>query len=207
VRWLDPEGRLAQLRPHADLVLRDVVVRVRSQLDVAGVVISVLADRRETIGGYGLGGRARSATDVRLYIDADFPNLAQVLTPRLAWLAAHELHHAARWRTAGYGSTLLEAMVSEGLADRFAEELLRAPQPPWIMAFPEESTAVFIARARPEFDSRSYNHAEWFFDASSLRPRWTAYTIGYRLVVAHQANNQGISAAALVSTSAAQFKP
>jgi hypothetical protein len=91
-----PEDRLAQLRPQADSVLRDVGLRVASQLDVAGVIISVIPDRRETIGGYGLGGRTHTATDVRLFIDADFPGLAQVLTPRLAWIAAHELHHVAR---------------------------------------------------------------------------------------------------------------
>lgn len=37
---------------------------------------------------------------------------------------AHELHHAARWSGPGYGSTLGEVLVSEGLAGHFSIELL-----------------------------------------------------------------------------------
>lgn len=36
---------------------------------------------------------------------------------------AHELHHAARWAGPGYGSSLGEALVSEGLAGAFAQEI------------------------------------------------------------------------------------
>ncbi|VEC94933.1 Predicted Zn-dependent protease (DUF2268) [Klebsiella variicola] len=36
----------------------------------------------------------------------------------------HELHHAVRWTGPGYGSTLGEVLVSEGLAGHFSIELL-----------------------------------------------------------------------------------
>lgn len=41
---------------------------------------------------------------------------------RLSAVVAHESHHIMRWRGPGYGTTLGEAMVSEGLALKFQRE-------------------------------------------------------------------------------------
>jgi uncharacterized protein YjaZ len=120
---------------------------------------------------------------------------------------AHELHHVKRWRGPGYGRTLLEAMVSEGLADHFSIELLGAPVPPWSDAFPRDQTTQLLERARPEFDSTSYDHERWFFVASPTLPRWTGYTLGFRLVEAYQAAHMGATAADLVNTPAGAFRP
>lgn len=207
VTWVDPNGRLTRLRPQADSVIVQVARTVDALLDVTGVTITVVDDPRQAIGGYGLGGRTFSASDVRLFVDPTYPGIDTVLARRLSWLTAHELHHAARWRSAGYGSTLLEAMVSEGMADRFAEEVLGGALPPWSHAFGPDSTALLLGRARPEFDSRSYNHAKWFFDADPSLPRWTGYTLGYRLVTTAIAASPGSNARSLVAEPASRFRP
>jgi uncharacterized protein YjaZ len=97
-------------------------------------------------------------------------------------------------------------MVSEGLADHFSIELLGVPVPPWCLAFSDADNAVWLDAARPLFDS-SYTHSTWFFGTSITPPRWTGYTLGYRLVQDYKNRNPGATAAALVSTPANAFRP
>ena len=105
-------------------------------------------------------------------------------------LLVHELHHCLRWRGPGTGQTLLfEALISEGLADHFAMELLGAKHP-WSNAFPRDETAKFLALAQPEFDSTTYNHPRWFFGGDHTLPWWTGYTLGFRLWKPIKSNTQ-----------------
>lgn len=184
-----------------------VVASTGARLPIDGVRITVTANAGGAISGYGIGGNTPNAHTVNIAIDPGFPGLDTLLARRYAQLLAHELHHAARWRNPGYGATLLEAMVSEGMADRFAIELLQEALPPWSRSFSDDSTALLLARARPEFDSRGYNHARWFFDADPSLPRWTGYTLGFRIVDAYISAHPGATATTLVSTPASAFRP
>lgn len=102
----------------------------------------------------------------------------------IRYTASHELHHAARWRSVGYGRTLGEGMVSEGLADRFAHEMVPEPVMPW--ARPMDSFSRMMCRWQLPLalNSRFYSRRIWFFYGSPLRgiPRWAAYSLGYEVV-------------------------
>lgn len=207
VRFADASGRLAFLRPHADSIAAQAVRRAGEALGIDGVTLTIRPDAARAIAGYGAGGRTFGAGEVELYLDPAYPGLDTLLARRLAWLIAHEMHHAARWRLTGYGRTLLEAMVSEGMADRFAEELYGGALPPWSRAFEESRQVQLIEQARPFFDATNYDHARWFFDADPSLPRWTGYTIGYRLVVDYQARQGAPSAVRMAATPASAFRP
>ena len=84
-----------------------------------------------------------------------------------------------RFRGPGYGLTLLEAMISEGMADHFAIELLDSPIPPWSDAFPEDRTDFYLARAELELDSTTFDFNNWFFGPSFDLPRWSGYTLSF----------------------------
>jgi Predicted Zn-dependent protease (DUF2268) len=204
----DPAGLLAA--HHAALRTRaeTVVSAAAAALALTGVTVKIIPDAGQAIPGWGVGGRTFGPTRVEIYLDAGDPALGMLIEQRVAPLVAHELHHAKRWRSVGYGNTLLEAMVSEGLADHFAIQLLAAAVPPWCEAFDRAATAGYLDRARPEFDSTAYSHARWFFDAGVPElPRWTAYTLGYRLVESYLAAHPGATAASLVDASAQGFRP
>jgi uncharacterized protein YjaZ len=178
---------------------------VVNELPVTGVTITIFADAAQTIEGYGIGGRAPDARSVHIYIDPQFQNLSQLLPERLPQMLAHELHHTVRHRNPGYGTTLLEAMISEGLADRFSIELLGAEIPPWSEALDDAQAEQYLAAAELEFDN-NYDHNKWFFGVGGALPRWTGYTIGFRLVAAYQVAHAGASAAELVHTPANLFR-
>jgi Predicted Zn-dependent protease (DUF2268) len=207
IRFNDPAGQLRDQETAIRGLVTSALDRVNGVLPLTGVTITVNADGSQAIGGYGLGGRTLGAAAVEMYLDPGFPNLAQLLPERLPPLVAHELHHARRFRGPGYGRTLLEAMVSEGLADHFSIELMGAPVPPWSDAFPRDQTEGYLGLARPELDTTSYDHERWFFGPSPPLPRWTGYTLGFRLVEAYQAAHPGATAASLVDTPASAFRP
>ncbi len=205
--FADSGGALGSLQPAIRTLLEQTLTTTRRALPVSGVTITVTPDAAGAISGWGVGGFTPNASTVQVSIDPAFPNLAGLLPDRLPPLAAHELHHAVRWRGPGYGRTLLEALVSEGLADHFAIELLASPPPPWVEALPMDQTSRYLALARPEFDSAAYNHGRWFFGEDPGLPRWTGYTLGYRLVETYQARHAGATAAQLVNTPANEFRP
>jgi uncharacterized protein YjaZ len=207
VRFDDGAGLLRDQQATIQGTLTSTLAAVDGALALTGVTITVTPSTARAIAGYGIGGFTPNGHTVDIYVDPSFPALAAVLPDRLRFIASHELHHAKRWRGPGYGRTLLEAMVSEGLADRFAVELLGSAAPPWSEAFPRSQNSAFLELARPEMDSTAYDHDRWFFGASAPPPRWTGYTLGYRLVEAYQAAHPGATAAQLVNVPAAQFRP
>lgn len=187
-------------------LLERTAATARSQLAIDPVTFFVYADPVRTIRDYGIGGFAPDGQTVEIVVDPAYPGLAQTLPLRLPPVTAHELHHVARWRGPGYGVTLLEALVSEGLADRFAIELLGTPVQPWSDAFPEDQTSHYLARARAQFDDPAFDFFGWFLGTDPSLPHWTGYTLGFRLVGDYQART-GRSAAELVHTPAEVFRP
>jgi len=104
------------------------------------------------------------------------------------------------------GRTLFESLISEGLADHFALELLGIHHP-WTNAFPHDETAKFLPLAHAEFDSTTYHFPRWFFGGDPILPRWTGYTLGFRLVEAYKEQHPGETAVTLVHMPARVFRP
>jgi uncharacterized protein YjaZ len=198
------------LRAH-EAVLRNTLdttlARVVHVLPMTGLTITVSANASRAIGGYGIGGFTTDGRTIDLFVDPAYPNLGAVLADRIAPMLAHEAHHAARFRGPGYGRTMLESMISEGMADHFSIELLGVVVPPWSNALPAGDTETWLNQARPLFDSTSYPHDQWFYGASASIPRWTGYTLGFRLIQRHKDTHPGATATTLVNTSANTFRP
>jgi uncharacterized protein YjaZ len=116
---------------------------------------------------------------------------------------AHELHHTSRIRTGpGYGKTLGEALVTEGLADHFASEAFPdTPPQPWDNALSKDQEAELWRKAQSILDvPGGYNHQAWFFGGGAAGlPRWTGYTLGYKIVLAYLGDDRSASSAAGVT--------
>ncbi len=186
-------------------LLRDAFNRSAPRIPIDGTRAEVSTDPARVIPGWGVGGFARGPNDVLIVVDPTLPEAD--LEARLPPIAAHEYHHAARFRGPGYGNTLLQALVSEGLADRFSQEVYGPPRPPWVRALPPGDIPMWMATAAMEFDSTSYDFDAWFFGTGGEIPRWTGYTLGWALVGDYLAVNPGSSAAGLVHADAERFRP
>jgi hypothetical protein len=71
----------------------------------------------------GMGGFAPTGHLVQLSFDPGAEDFEELIVAHLPRTLAHELHHCARWRGPGYGRSLGDALVSEGLADHFDLEV------------------------------------------------------------------------------------
>jgi Predicted Zn-dependent protease (DUF2268) len=70
----------------------------------------------------GVGGFSPTATHCLVHLNPRHADFDTNLETELAPTIAHELHHCARHGGVGYGHTLLEALVTEGLACVFERE-------------------------------------------------------------------------------------
>lgn len=155
---------------------------VQPLMAVNDVTINVAVDSNQTIPGLGVGGYNPSPNDILIYIDTDFNGLQGSLEAELPAIVAHEMHHAKRQSTIGYGGTLFQAIISEGLADHFSIEALGVNPPRWSTAVQGDRLQDWIDSASQEWNNNSFDFAKWFFGSTSEIPQWTGYSIGYELV-------------------------
>jgi uncharacterized protein YjaZ len=206
IHFLEAEGSLASWRDTLCTETKDIGEQVSAMVPVefraqpVDILIQNFAEG--AIPELSMGGSCFRRGLVTISLAPDSPNFGDVMAKGyFRQTLAHELHHSMRWGTCGYGETLGEAVISEGLADTFAARLTGMPQPPWTFALDKNQTLAVMARAKDELAQSYYDHAEWFFGTGEL-PRWTGYTLGYRLAQFYAAQHAAEAKRGLVDTPA-----
>lgn len=177
----DDGGALDAHRDAIVGVVRDTVIAVRRLMDVNGVTIRMASGTSSVIPEIGLGGRTNGPREIVMTVNPDSARIPVSISTELFPLLAHEMHHAARFRSVGYGTNLLEAVISEGLADQFAIEVAGIDPPMWSTALSVEELEVWSARAKEQWYDSGYNHDAWFFGTGGQIPRWAGYSIGFEM--------------------------
>lgn len=201
LHWLEASGSLAQFRP--ELIREfEVAYEAIAQL-MPPPRLDILIQRLpgETLPELGLVGRAYRSTLFSMTLDPDNPNfLASLQSGALRRHVVHEVHHCLRMAGPGYGWTLGEAMVSEGLAGQFVRRVLGSEPELWERALaPQELLSSPVDRQLLE--ATYYDHSEWFF-GTGARARWLGYTLGYQMVEAWLATQGDVDAATWVNVPA-----
>lgn len=180
------------------------LTRISDALSISDVDVVLYDNPKGVIPEVGIGGNSPNGHLVFVYLDSKFPTLKRTIQEQLKRTLAHELHHCMRWRNPGYGKTLLEALVSEGLADHFDLEVNGGNPQPWCTALHGKEVATFFKRAEREYNAKNHNHRAWFFGTDSI-PRWAGYTLGYQLVGAYLKEHPDQTASSLVTSSTQTF--
>ena len=130
----------------------------------------------------------------------------QTLTFWLPRVLAHELDHSVRILAGpGYGNTLLDAMVSEGLADNFDTSVFPGSPQPWDVAITHDQAGTLWQQAQPMLANDSLSVIRgWLFGDGTI-PRWTAYTLGYQLVAGYLARHPDTDIAAATRRTSAEI--
>jgi uncharacterized protein YjaZ len=95
----------------------------------------------------------------------------------------HEFHHARRYDGPGYGKTLFDGMIFEGLAMAFEEEVSgkKASSPAEFSA--RKNTQALINKTKGQFNRKKYSLDKWFYkDPSHELPEMAGYEMGYFIV-------------------------
>ncbi len=198
-------GRLAKIETELTSAFNEVAEKVSSKLSLPEVDVMMADNPNNVIPETGVGGFAINANLLYVNIDTDSLHFQSHLRQEIVSTITHELHHCTRIHSIGYGKTLLEAMVSEGLADHFDIELNGYAPNPWSVALTDEEINTFFEKASLEFRKESYDHAAWFFGSEERGiPRWAGYSLGFELV-GNYMKKTGKSAADLVKAPASLF--
>jgi uncharacterized protein YjaZ len=188
-----------------DAVALPVCKKIEAALDLPEVEVIVRDNPEGVIPEIGVGGYSPDAEKLFIWLDPNYANFENAIRQNLPGTLAHEAHHTARWGSVGYGETLLEGVISEGLADHFDMEITGGGVPPWAREVSGNDLEVLLERAQKEFDSKEYDEKAWMFGSEEKNiPRWTGYSIGFELVKRYMAKS-GKKASELVDTEAKEF--
>lgn len=85
------------------------------------------------------------------------------------------------------------AIIAEGLAEHFKENLFRKKRSLWTKAFSKDKTKRNLQRAKPYLNKKGLNaHQELFFGKNEKFVLWFGYTLGYHLVSHYLENLKNI---------------
>ena len=169
---------------------------IRKKLNADKIDIVFVNAPMNVLPEIGIGGYSPGPYNIYINLDPKFTTFA---VEAIVSTILHETHHCMRWRNPGYGLSLGEAMISEGLATLFEEESSgKTPIYAQVKIKQEE-----IEKANKSLNNKEYNHSDWFFRGKDTQ-RWFAYTYGHKISKSY---SQKVSktAAELVNTPAKLF--
>ncbi|MCE8457967.1 DUF2268 domain-containing putative Zn-dependent protease [Rhodovulum sulfidophilum] len=196
-------GRLDGLVSPIRAAIERAQARAEAVTEPVDLDVVIQAWPGRVIAHLGHAGYAPTGDMIQLTFDPANSNCAQNLGEPLERTIVHELHHALRWRGPGYGRTLGEALVTEGLAGHFAQQLYGGPPEKWESSLDAEGLAQAASDAAAAWDDEAYDHAAWFFGTA---PAWRGYALGYALVGRHLAARPKETPAKLIHAEAASFR-
>lgn len=153
--------------------LKKVIPIVEKDLDANQIDIIFVSAADLTIPEYGIGGNSPGPNHI--YVSFD-PKSSKITQKGLDETLFHEIHHCMRWRDPGYGDTLGEAMVTEGLACLY-EEQKTGSVPIYAKVKLDDKQ---IGMAKETMNSKDYDHSKWFSGGNAI-DRWFGYSYGYNL--------------------------
>ncbi len=201
LHWLEASGSLAELRNELNEEFEVAYRAIARRMPPPRLDVLIQRLPGETIAQLGLVGRAYRSTMFSMTLDPDNPNFAASLKGGAVHRhIIHEVHHCLRMAGPGYGWTLGEALISEGLAGQFVQHVIGSEPEPW-----ERALGLEALQAAPvslsELEATYYDHSAWFFGAGD-KPRWLGYALGYQMVRCWLASVGEVDAETWVNVSA-----
>lgn len=184
---LNASGRLTPLVTRIRDTFRSSIAKIGTLIPISDIDVVVMPGKK-VIPETGLTGFAPKRNTLHITIDSDNENLLDSFDQEFLATLGHEMHHCLRWGKPGYGRTLSEALVSEGLACCFETELRGGNAPFYATFVPPGDIEALLKRAEPELDALTYDHPSWFFGSEERNiPRYAGYSLGYHVTSRHLA--------------------
>lgn len=202
---LDAGGTLESYKAIITQNFNRSIVKITRHLPIDKVDVVIRDNANGIIPEIGIGGHAYGPYFLIVSLHSKRDNCRQVIEEELLGILAHELHHCLRYRSVGYGKTLLNSLISEGLATYFEREMTGTVRP-WATALTQKEIHFWMNKAQKEFVSVNYDHRAWFFGSKEKKiPRWTGYSLGYKVVGDYLTKHPKMTAAKLHAKKAEAF--
>lgn len=184
---LNASGKLDAYATRLVSIGESAIADIQEQIPIVNVDIVLYYNPSFVIPEIGMCGNAPTPHTVWISLDPDNSHFTQNLEEEFVATLAHELYHCMRHRGpgCGYGTSLADALINEGLALAF-ESAFRGsiPARPVYASLSTEEYRVLYALAEREFSNPSYDHVEWFFAGAVSKglPPFAGYRLGYGIV-------------------------
>lgn len=200
-------GRLTPFAKQIKEAFNKAAGSISSKVSISDVDVVIYDNPHGAIPETGVGGYAPDGHTIFISLDPNFPKFEETIIKELGRTITHEFHHALRWEGPGYGKTLFEALITEGLADHFDIEVSNAQPHMWDTALSKEYIQKYLELAKEEFNNEDYKHSDWFFGSKARDiPKWTGYALGFYLVGEYLRKNPKEKASSLYSKKATDLK-
>lgn len=172
-------------------------------IEFENVEFRVLVFPERTIPRLGMSGVAPNTKQIYILLDPDHPKLDEAINTHIFQTIPHEYHHTMRYRTAGFGENLFEALISEGLACHFAMEVCQIDAPEYCVAYSEQEIDRWVSEAKRMWFQKEFDYYDWF--VGRTKPRNIGYAIGYSIVEDYFKEHPEEKASTLYATPAESF--
>lgn len=189
--------------------IREVIPKIQSLIPADSITVD-LKISKAVLPVWGVVGRSTSDHSLEFSYDPEHQNFK---IEHLMCGLVHEFMHVSRLRMPQWELTLLECMISEGLADHLSNEVLGCDQPPWAMTLSPDEIEQYLIRSKPvlfnkhdtwnaEFEEKYFN--PWMFGRlqEDMIPVWTGYSLGWVIVENYLQDHPGIKVSEIVWLSA-----
>lgn len=180
---LKSSGGLKNFTSNIKSMCNETTSKAKRRLPLHDIDIVFYISSDETIEELGIGGYSPTAHTILIYLNPDFSDFDKTINEYIKRILAHELYHCMRWKNPGYGNTLLEALISEGLADHFDIEINKTEPIFWNLALTAEQITSIKEKAEKDYNNKKYNHYEWFYGSNEKSiPKYAGYALGFKIV-------------------------
>jgi uncharacterized protein YjaZ len=193
--------------------LHDIIPQIQKLIPADSITINLAISNENILPAFGMGGGSTN-NRVEFYYDPNNPNFTVEFMFRSL---VHECLHVSRLRMPQWQLTLLECMITEGLADHFVIELLNGEPAKWSKALTEEQIQQYMLKLKPlayvrheswnaEFNEKYFN--PWMFfgrKGDDPIPGWCGYSLGWRIVENYLKDHHEARASSLVFTPAEEI--
>lgn len=152
---------------------------VGKSLALDKVDVLCINDPETVIPELGIGGYTPSRHTVYLSLNP----VHKLDEDQIYYTLCHELCHAKRYEGPGYGQTLFDSIIFEGIAEAFEYEISKGKAYVPSVISQRKGTLNLIKKSAEHFSEQEYNHHHWFFNPETKDlPRWAGYQMGYYIV-------------------------
>lgn len=199
-------GRLEKYKDRIMKTAKESVKIIGKKIPLHDVDVVFYDNPENVIPHLGIGGYTQTPEMVLVSLNPKFKHFEKTISAEIIRTLTHELNHCMRMKAVGYGNTLFEAMVSEGLADHFELQITKKKPQAWDTILTAKHFRSMKKKAQKEFNNKKYNHAEWFFGSNDRKiPKWTGYAIGFKVVGEYLRNNPDKKPSQLFAAKAEEF--
>lgn len=176
-------GSFSKLEPIIRSALEKAVAIAVDKISLKDVDVICIDDPSMVIPEIGIGGYTPSRHLMFLYIDSQSDKVTE---QEIINTLCHEFYHSMSYDGPGYGKTLFDSMIFEGLATAFEEESAKGNSFLVRNLRSREASQALFAKHSNELDAEDFNHFKWFiYDETNELPRWAGYEIGFYIVRAY----------------------